>query len=77
MNAALSALNMVHMFITCYCFFQGSQPIPIREKSGNLRKMPQIREKSGNFDWPVVHHVCPQKQVIRVIGRDMCITQLG
>ncbi len=26
---------------------------PVREKSGNLRKMPQIREKSGNFDWPV------------------------
>ena len=25
---------------------------PVREKSGNLRKMPQIREKSGNFDWP-------------------------
>ena len=24
-----------------------------REKSGNLRKMPQIREKLGNFDWLV------------------------
>ena len=27
---------------------------PVREKSGNVRKMPHIREKSGNFDWPVV-----------------------
>ncbi len=51
---------------------QGSQPIrEIREnyftffQSGNLRKMPQIRRKSGNFDWPV-HHACPQKHVIRV-----------
>ena len=25
---------------------------PVREKSGNLKKMPLIREKSGNFDWP-------------------------
>ena len=25
---------------------------PVREKSGNWKKMPQIREKSGNFDWP-------------------------
>ena len=25
---------------------------PVREKARNLKKMPQIREKSGNFDWP-------------------------
>ena len=25
---------------------------PVREKSGNLIKMPKIREKSGNFDFP-------------------------
>ena len=52
--------------------------------------MAQPWEKSGNFDWSV-HHACPQTQVIRVffvvvvvvivfffmVGRNMCITQLG
>ena len=37
--------------------YQGNQGklfyfFPVREKSGNLKKMPQIREKPGNFDWP-------------------------
>ena len=27
---------------------------PVREKTENLKKMPQIREKSGNFDWPKI-----------------------
>ena len=38
---------------------------PVRERSGNLKKMAQMWEQSGNFDWPV-HPTCPQKQVIKV-----------
>ena len=45
------------ILITGFPDHQGNQGkifyiFPVREKSGNLIKMPKIREKSGNFDFP-------------------------
>lgn len=42
---------------------------PVKEKSGNLGKIPEIREKSGNFVWSDFPDLCRKVHTIKTGNR--------
>jgi hypothetical protein len=49
---------------------------PVREKSGNLGKVPEIREKSGNFVWADFPNLSREVHTIKTANYFLCMAMV-